>query len=252
VQHLCESWLLAREQELQPNTLYNYRWLLGLIYPYVGGVRASRLSARMVDGAYRDLETSGCSRTTLRTLDLVLAKAFGELTGRTLGARKPRESDEVRPVWTLAEARRFGEFVRGDRLYPMWRLLLVAGLRRGELCGLRRGDLESEQGTLTVCRRLVVEEPTSKVRIKPPKSHNGVRTLVLDPETPGGLAQSLGARSDSVASTGWGEPFCDNRVRWTGARRGRCAWRTGMSVRAFAVHLGVTRPRCPPGTLVVS
>jgi integrase len=30
---------------------------------------------------------------------------------------------------------------------------------------------------------LVVEEPTSKVRVKPPKSHTGVRTLVLDPET---------------------------------------------------------------------
>jgi hypothetical protein len=50
VQHLCESWLLAREQELQPNTRYNYAWLLGLIYPYLGGVRASRLSARMVEG----------------------------------------------------------------------------------------------------------------------------------------------------------------------------------------------------------
>ena len=38
----------------------------------------------------------------------MLAKAFGEQTGRTIGARKPCESDELRPVWTLAEARRFG------------------------------------------------------------------------------------------------------------------------------------------------
>jgi integrase len=183
VQDICQGWLRAREQELQPNTLYNYTWLLGLIYPYVGGVRASRLSARMVEGAYRDLEASGYSRTTLRTLDLVLAKAFGDLAGRKLGARKPRETDDVRPVWSVAEARCFGEFVRSDRLYPMWRLLLVTGLRRGELCGLRHGDLEPEQATLKVCRQLVVEEPTSKVRVKPPKSHNGVRTLVLDPET---------------------------------------------------------------------
>jgi hypothetical protein len=54
VQDLCQGWLLAREQELQPNTSYNYGWLLGLIYPYVGRVRASRLSARMVERAYRD------------------------------------------------------------------------------------------------------------------------------------------------------------------------------------------------------
>ena len=65
-------------EELQPNTVYNYSWLLGLVYPYVGWVRASRLSARMVERAYRELEKSGYSRSTLRTVDLVLAKAFGE------------------------------------------------------------------------------------------------------------------------------------------------------------------------------
>jgi len=69
-------------------------WLLSLLYPYVGGVRASRLSARMVEHAYRELEECGYSRTTLRTLKLLLAKAFVEQTGRTLGTRKPRESDE--------------------------------------------------------------------------------------------------------------------------------------------------------------
>jgi integrase len=120
---------------------------------------------------------------TLRTLNLVLAKAFTEQVGRTLGARKPRESDDERPVWSLAEARRFGDHVAGDRLYPMWRLLLVSSLRREELCGLRRDDLEQIQGTLTVRRQLVVEDRGSRVRVKPPKSHNGVRTLVLDPVT---------------------------------------------------------------------
>jgi integrase len=183
VRNVCDAWVLTREQEQEPNTVYGYRWLLDLIYPYVGGVRAARLSAGMVERAYRELEGCGYSRTTLRTLHLVLAKAFVEQVGRTLAARKPRESDDVRPVWSLAEARRFGDHVAGDRLYPMWRLLLVTGLRRGELCGLRCGDLEPVQGTLTVRRQLVVEEPGSRLRVKPPKSHNGVRTLVLAPVT---------------------------------------------------------------------
>lgn len=183
VQSICDGWVLAREQELEPNTVYNYRWLLGLIYPHVGRVRASRLSARMVERAYRDLEAAGYSRTTLRTLNLVLVKAFDEQTGRSLGMRKPRESDDERQVWTLAEARRFTDFVRDDRLYPMWRLLLVTGLRRGELCGLRCGDLELGQDTLAVRRQIVVEDPGSRLRVKPPKSHNGLHTLKLDPVT---------------------------------------------------------------------
>jgi integrase len=114
---------------------------------------------------------------------MVLTKAFGEQTGRTLGACKPRESDQVRPVWTLGEARRFGEYVRGDRLFALWRLLLVTGLRRGELCGLQWRDLEPGMATLKVRRQRVVEEPTGRVRDKPPKSHNGTRSLPLDSAT---------------------------------------------------------------------
>ncbi|WBB89838.1 site-specific integrase [Verrucosispora sp. WMMC514] len=183
VETLCEDWLRAREQELQPNTVYNYTWLLSLIYPYLGTVRGSRLSARMTERAYRHLEAAGYSRTTLRTLDLVLTKAYGEQTGLTLGARRPRESDTLRPVWTLTEARRFLDHIHHDRLYPLWRLLLVTGLRRGELCGLQWRDLEPDLATLTVRRQRVVEDPASRVRDKPPKSHNSTRTLILDPAT---------------------------------------------------------------------
>jgi integrase len=137
----------------------------------------------MAERAYQQLEVAGYSRTTLRTLNLVLAKAFGEQTGRALGAHKPRESDELRPVWTLGEARCFLSYVGGDRLYPLWRLLLTTGLRRGELCGLMWRDLEPDLAALTVCRQRVVEDPTSRVREKPPKSHNGTRSLVLDSVT---------------------------------------------------------------------
>ncbi|MEV0566876.1 site-specific integrase [Dactylosporangium sp. NPDC050588] len=191
VQSLCEDWLAGRAQQLQPNTVYNYRCLLNLIYPFVGRVRASRLSGRMVERAYEQLEAAGYSRTTLRTLHLVLGKAFGEQTSRTLGACKPRESDDRRPVWTVDEVRAFHEHVAADRLFSMWRLLLTTGLRRGELCGLRWCDLEPDVATLAVRRQLVVEEPSSRVRVKPPKSHNGTRSLVLDPAT---LTVVTGAR----------------------------------------------------------
>jgi integrase len=208
MQAICEGWLLAREQELEPNTRYNYTWLLNLIYPYVGRVRASRLSARMVENAYRDLEAAGYSRTSLRTLDLVLSKAFEEQLGRRLGTRKPRESDDERLVWTITEARRFGEHVVEDRLYPMWRLLLVSGLRRGELCGLRCGDLEPDQGTLTVRRQIVVENPGSRTRVKPPKSHNGFRTLVLDAVTLGMVASMASGSASRYLFTGrTGQPM---------------------------------------------
>jgi hypothetical protein len=48
VRALCDGWLQAREQELEPNTLHNYGWLLGLIYPHgpVAGIAAELAGSR--------------------------------------------------------------------------------------------------------------------------------------------------------------------------------------------------------------
>ncbi|MEU7873500.1 hypothetical protein [Dactylosporangium sp. NPDC049140] len=37
MQTLYDDWLISREQELQPNTIYNYGRLLNLIYPHIAG-----------------------------------------------------------------------------------------------------------------------------------------------------------------------------------------------------------------------
>lgn len=81
---------MGRVQQLQPNTVYNYRCLLNLIYPYGGRVRASRLSARMVERAYRQLQSAGYSKTTLRTLHLVLRRSTNKPAGPSV--RTSRES----------------------------------------------------------------------------------------------------------------------------------------------------------------
>jgi hypothetical protein len=72
----------------------------------------------MVERAYRELEAVGYSRSTLRTLHLILDKAFREQVGRSLGAHKPRESGDERPVWTIAEAQRFGDLCPGRSPVP--------------------------------------------------------------------------------------------------------------------------------------
>ncbi|WP_245571198.1 tyrosine-type recombinase/integrase [Catelliglobosispora koreensis] len=180
---LCEGWLESRSQELSSNSVYNYRWLLELTFPYIGGQRASVLTGSKAEDVYRKLEALGYSRTTLRTLDLVLTKAFGDETGRHLGARKPRPSDDERLVWTLNEVQRFLAVTVGDRRHVLWRLMAVTGLRRGEVCGLKWEDLNLDFGMLTVCRQRIVEEKPRRIVEKPPKSHNGRRTIAVDDET---------------------------------------------------------------------
>lgn len=166
VQALCGGWLRARVQQLGPNTFYNYSFVLGLACRHVGSVRVTALSAGAVERMYRDLEGEGYSRTTVRTLDRVFAKALVEDAGIGLGARKPRLTDRLRPVWTLEEANTFMAHVRADRLYAMWWLLVVTGLRCGELAGLQWDDFDPVTSTLRVARQRVVEGDDSAVREK--------------------------------------------------------------------------------------
>lgn len=63
---------------------------------------------------------------------------------------KPRRR-KVKP-WTVDEARKFLEVARKrhDPLYPAYVLILVLGLRRGEMLGLRWEDVDLERAELTV------------------------------------------------------------------------------------------------------
>jgi integrase len=74
-------------------------------------------------------------------------------------------------------------------------------------------DLEQDQGSLKVRRQRVVEDPTSEIREKPPKSHNGIRILLLDPETLATLRAAKTPTSSRYMFTGrTGQPLRPDNV----------------------------------------
>ena len=68
-----------------------------------------------------------------------------------------------------------------DRLYALWRLLAMTGMRRGEALGLGWEDVDMEQGSLTIRRAWI---PVNGVaQFSEPKSRRSRRTIALDPVT---------------------------------------------------------------------
>jgi integrase len=65
----------------------------------------------------------------------------------------PRVERRELRVWDAAEARRFLEFVRDDRLFALWLVALNTGMRRGELAGLRWSAVNLEEGTVAVVQQ---------------------------------------------------------------------------------------------------
>lgn len=63
-------------------------------------------------------------------------------------------------------------------MFPLWWLVALTGLRRGEITALRWSDLDLDAGTLTVHEQVVVVDGQDIVG--PPKSASSRRTIALD------------------------------------------------------------------------
>lgn len=82
---------------------------------------------------------------------------------------QPRR-EEIRPL-DRDQVRAFLDVVSGDRLEALYVIAITAGLRRGELLGLKWEDVDLDAGTLQV-RRTLSETRDGRV-YEPPKSGKG-------------------------------------------------------------------------------
>jgi len=211
------SWLAGLESQraVRPSTLTSYRRVIEThLVPELGHVRLSKLRTKQVQRGLDRIASrttrSGrlIAASTVHGVRAVLRSALSSARRQGLvgfnaawriktpnGVRAhsvvwtPAREDEwrrtgVRPrvaCWDLPHLGRFLEVVQEDRLFALWWLVGLHGLRRGELAGLRWQDLD------LVCRELTVREQVvdigGRTHVGPPKSLAGLRTLALDETT---------------------------------------------------------------------
>lgn len=176
------TWLATKR--LAPSTEAMYRRYLRLhVLPHIGHLALKDARPSTLAGLYRQLETTGrrqighegtslSPNTVLKVHVLIgalLQSAVDDQLIQTNPARHPRANPptprqvrqaapELHP-WTGEELSRFLAFVEDrteDPLRHAWALLAYTGLRRGELLGLRWGDLDMASRSLSV-RRAIVE-----------------------------------------------------------------------------------------------
>lgn len=90
----------------------------------------------------------------------------------------------VRPVvavWTARQLARFLDAVRDDRLFALWWLLALRGLRRGEAAALRWTDIDPDRRELTVARSRTAAG--YQVHEDSPKTAAGMRSVAFDKHT---------------------------------------------------------------------
>jgi integrase len=164
---LLDRWLVECERmELSPTTMRSYRSQVErVLRPRLGGIHASRLSAKHLDDLYGAMRADGKSPKTIRNLHATVSSALhqaerwgwvrqnvAELAKPPRVAQRrlrPPSIDAVRSIIEAAE-------VRDPRLAPLLMLAALTGMRRGELCALRWSDVRLDTGLLEVSRSVVV------------------------------------------------------------------------------------------------
>jgi len=166
---VVEVWLKSKEGRVEQSTLDQYRWAIeGHIVPLIGAIRLRDLTAEIVDAWILDLSAApeeGKPRlgaTSTRLVRKVLSMALEEAVERGRLGRNPVAQTQPpkpkrgsgRKSWTVDEAKQFLDKNGDHRLYALFHLGLVTGLRRGELLGLRWTDVDLEHGAIEVLQQL--------------------------------------------------------------------------------------------------
>ncbi len=150
------------KDSVKQRTFENYSYLVHKhLAPELGRIKLKALTPAHVQGLYRSKLDSGLSTSTVRLMHNTLYKALKQAVRWSLVPRNVAEivqaprpkKKEIRPL-TPEQARTLLEAARGDRLEALYVLAVTAGLRRGELLGLRWQDVDLERGSLQVRQQL--------------------------------------------------------------------------------------------------
>ncbi|MGV9834251.1 site-specific integrase [Nocardia niigatensis] len=127
------------------------------IKPGLGNHRLNSLTIRMVQSFLDDLHENGKSIATIHQTRKVLSAALTyamrqEMISRNVArlVELPRYRAKEAAHWTPDETIQFLNAAVGDPLYPAFVLLVLYGLRSGEVLGVRRCDVDFDHNILHI------------------------------------------------------------------------------------------------------
>lgn len=198
-EYLKGEWLPAIEATIRPSTYRSYKQHVEChICPYLGSTRLQKLSGSQINALYAKLALSGkkdgksgLSPLSIRHVHATLHRALKDAVRWERLTRNPIEAadpprirgDGTRELrtWSAEQLKAFLDSTKDERLFPLWHLLAMTGLRRGEALGLCWEDVDLEAWRISVRRALIPNGAV--VVVSEPKTARGRRSVALDPET---------------------------------------------------------------------
>ena len=182
-----QSWIERRSIRLRPSTISGYKGSLRrYITPSpVGDLPLDAVAPEDLIVLLSPIVAKGYTRQA-QLVQILLGAALRDAVKRRIIPWSPMDAvDKIQhkskfTAWLTPD--QSAQLLRsardaGDPLYIAWLLGLCCGLRRGEILGLRRSDVDFEGGVLHVRRQLIRVD--GKLLETVPKTMNSVRDIPL-------------------------------------------------------------------------
>lgn len=209
VQEGCEQWLAAARLRVKESSYANYENIIRKhILPTLGKISFTALNTVMLNEfVYEKLEhgrlngTGGLSLKTVRDI-MTVYRSVEHYVSREYGIREsnftmPKPERKTLDTLNKAERKRLEQYLLANSSCTNIAVLLClySGLRIGELCGLTWGDVNFQDGVVSVTRTVqrVNHHGYSEVVIGTPKSRTSVRVIPI----PGFVLEQLEKFRDS-------------------------------------------------------
>ena len=213
VGNYLRQWLEAK-RSIRETTRRNYEaHVRRYLDPELGSIRIVDLRPHHIDQLYsRMLRDGPASINTVHHVHRTLRSALNTAVKRRLLPWNPalhvelpsRNESEV-TVWTPEQLGQFLDEIADHRLYALFHLIAMAGLRRGEALGLHWSDVDLAREVIRI--RLQLVDAGHGARLGPPKTKTGARLVPLDKATVAVLREHLDRQeADRLA---WGAAWAD-------------------------------------------
>jgi integrase len=212
VEEYLSRWLtISVSGSVRENTYERYEQLVrNHITPSLGSMKLRSLTPMHLQGLYRKKLDSGLAPRTVQYIHATLHKALKQALRWGHVARNVAEAvdrpkltkKEIQPL-DREQAQAFLEAARVDRLEALYVLAVSAGLRQGELLGLKWDDIDFGRGTLQVRRSLSRTKDGTK--FVPPKSAKSRRSITLTASAVEALKRHRAVQDEEKLGTAWEE-----------------------------------------------
>lgn len=178
-----DRWLAMRAQALAPRTVECYSRLIRSIAG-IAHIDLTELTTWDCQGPIQRAIDAGHGRTAeqiyvlLRTAMTDAVELRLITVSPVISILRPRRRPKQIDAWSIDDTRRYIAAAQADDRALEMLLPLMAGLRRGEVCGLRWEDVDLANGIMHI-RRQKIWLDSGDIIVTPPKSDSGVRDVAI-------------------------------------------------------------------------